>query len=144
MVKGKLPRLKKKLDKIFSEYVRLRDADQNGNCVCCTCGEIGYWASGLRGMHAGHFHGKKGKARYDEQQVHAQCYTCNMVWDRAGQKGRPREYTIFMSKRYGQKTVDRILKEKFEVYKLRCSDIEEMINHYEDQIEKLKEEKGLD
>ena len=30
-------------DKIFSEYIRLNDADDNGFCQCITCGSIKHW-----------------------------------------------------------------------------------------------------
>ena len=33
----------KKLDTIFSKYVRLKDADFKGNCICVTCGKSYYW-----------------------------------------------------------------------------------------------------
>ena len=34
-----ISKLKKKLDKIFSEYIRLRDCDYKGNCKCISCGK---------------------------------------------------------------------------------------------------------
>lgn len=36
----KKPDLKAKLDKIFSEYIRLRDADNNGMVRCISCMKI--------------------------------------------------------------------------------------------------------
>ena len=33
----------KKLDKIFSEYIRKRDADENGYVKCCTCPTVEHW-----------------------------------------------------------------------------------------------------
>lgn len=34
---------KDKLDRIFSEYIRLRDADNNGYIRCISCGKIVFW-----------------------------------------------------------------------------------------------------
>lgn len=64
--------LKKKLWKVFSEYIRKRDG---GNCF--TCGRV---AEGS-GYHAGHFVPKSvgGITLYfHEENVHGQCYNCNI------------------------------------------------------------------
>ena len=65
-------KLKKKLWKVFSQYIRKRD-----DGVCFTCSRK---ASGS-GYHAGHFISKAagGIALYfDEDNVHGQCYHCNI------------------------------------------------------------------
>ena len=41
----------KKLDKVFSEYIRKRDTDKNGYGLCCTCAKRLHYKEG----HAGHF-----------------------------------------------------------------------------------------
>ncbi len=64
--------LKKKLWKVFSAYIRSRDAN-----ICFTCGRK---AEGS-GYHAGHFIAKSvgGLALYfHEDNVHGQCYNCNI------------------------------------------------------------------
>lgn len=64
----------KKLWKAFSEYIRLRDADENGICKCFTCGLRRHWKQ----MDAGHGLGRQHwGARYNEKNVHAQCKRCN-------------------------------------------------------------------
>jgi len=57
---------------VFSKYVRERD-----NYTCITCGKV---ARGS-GMHAGHFIPSSicGLGlRYDEDNVYAQCFSCNL------------------------------------------------------------------
>ncbi len=64
--------LKKKLWTVFSLYIRQRD-----KFTCFTCGKKGEGS----GMHAGHFIPKSvgGIALYfHEDNVHAQCYHCNI------------------------------------------------------------------
>src|SRR5574343_407265 len=64
--------LKKDLWKVFSAYIRKRD-----NNICFTCGRKGEGS----GMHAGHFVPKSvgGLSLYfHEDNVHAQCYNCNI------------------------------------------------------------------
>ena len=41
--KPTVSKLKKKLDAIFSKYIRLKDADKNGYVKCYTCGVKKYW-----------------------------------------------------------------------------------------------------
>ena len=43
VVVKKKPNLKAKLDRIFSEYIRLRDANPQGYTVCISCGKIVPW-----------------------------------------------------------------------------------------------------
>ncbi len=71
--KGKsLTSYKKALWKVFSLYIRQRD-----DFTCVTCGRTAYGGS----MHAGHFIPRSigGLALYfDERNVAAQCYHCNI------------------------------------------------------------------
>jgi hypothetical protein len=67
--------LKKKLDQVFSQYVRQKYADINGNCTCYTCGYTAHWKK----LQNGHMVSRYYLAtRYDERNCRPQCYTCNM------------------------------------------------------------------
>jgi hypothetical protein len=87
-----------KLWKVFSEYIRLRDSDDNGNCRCFTCGLIRPWKQ----MDCGHGIGRQHWAtRYNEKNNHAQCKKCN------GFEGGKREvYKERVNKLYGPQTWD--------------------------------------
>lgn len=66
--------LDRKLWRIFSEYIRRRDADQDGICRCITCRKPKPWKE----MDAGHFVNRARKStKFDERNVHAQCPVCN-------------------------------------------------------------------
>ena len=66
----------KKLDTVFSKYIRLSNADKNGYCECFTCGVKLYWN---KGVDAGHFMSRKHySTRWDERNVKPQCKHCNM------------------------------------------------------------------
>lgn len=70
--KNRIPVLKRKLWEVFSLYIRKRD-----NYTCFTCDRKGEGS----GMHAGHFVAKSvgGMSLYfNEDNVHAQCYHCNI------------------------------------------------------------------
>ena len=53
MAKTTTSKLKAKLDKLFSEYIRKRDSDHRGVCKCISCGKEAPAFGGS--IHAGHF-----------------------------------------------------------------------------------------
>ena len=66
--------LVKKLDKVFSQFIRLRDAYPNGTFRCISCGKI----KPIEQADAGHYHSRKHMAtRFDEDNVSAECRACN-------------------------------------------------------------------
>ncbi len=70
--KQKISVLKRKLWETFSKYIRERD-----KYTCFTCGRKGEGS----GMHAGHFISKAiggVELFFHEENVHAQCYNCNI------------------------------------------------------------------
>lgn len=67
------PNLVKKLDKVFSAYIRLRDVMPSGYFKCISCNQIKPFAQ----ADAGHFYTRKNMAtRYDEQNVFCECRHC--------------------------------------------------------------------
>lgn len=79
-------KLKAKLDNIFSQYIRLKYADKNGNVSCYTCGQIKNWKQ----MQNGHFVSRSHLAtRFDEDNVRVQCVGCNVFGG-----GKPAEFGL--------------------------------------------------
>ena len=67
------PDLVKKLDKVFSLYIRLRDAMPSGYVRCISCGQIKPFAD----VDCGHFHSRTHMAtRFDEENCNAECRYC--------------------------------------------------------------------
>ena len=65
--------LVKKLDKVFSIYIRTRLAKEN-QVQCVTCGTRKHWKE----VDAGHFVSRRHySTRWNPQNVHAQCKSCN-------------------------------------------------------------------
>lgn len=124
-----------KLWKIFSEFIRLRDADKNGLCQCITCGLIRPWKQ----MDCGHGIGRQHKAtKYSEINNHAQCKRCN------GFEGGKREiYKLEVDKRYGFGTWDKIELASRQICKRGKIEIEVMTEYYKKEVKKLKLEKNL-
>ncbi len=68
-------KLVKKLDAIFSQYIRLREIDNNGFTTCFTCGKKDHWKK----LQNGHFQSRRHYAtRWDERNCQVQCVGCNM------------------------------------------------------------------
>jgi len=68
-------KLVKKLDNIFSQYIRLREADNSGFTTCFTCGKKDHWKK----LQNGHFQSRRHYAtRWDERNCQVQCVGCNM------------------------------------------------------------------
>lgn len=126
----------KKLWKIFSIYIRLRDADQNGICTCFTCGRKTIWNKNTdcgHGIPRQHF-----GTKYNEKNNHAQCKKCN------GFEGGMREvYKSEMDKRYGSGTWDLLILSSKRKSKITQFEIDLMEKHFARLVEKLKIEKGL-
>ena len=114
-----------KLDRIFSEYIRKRDANKKGICKCITCNKEYAWND----IDAGHFISRKEMAtRWDEQNVAAQCKHCNRF-----RYGRQYEFSLQLGKKLSQD----LLKKSKEVCKFAPSDIEELINHYTTKVKNI-------
>lgn len=123
MKKPTISKLKKTLDKWFSKYIRQRDE----NCV--TCGR--YYDP--KKMQAGHFISRRYNIlRYDEMNVHAQCYGCNI-----GRSGAMDEYFIAMERMYGREVVDEMMIKKHQTRKFTVTELQEMIQHYKSLIKLL-------
>ncbi len=93
--------LKKRLWKIFSIYIRMRDCIQTTGTTthgkCCTC-ERDYPIGKLQ---AGHFiPGREDSILFDPACVHAQCYRCNVQ-----RSGEWVKYFRFMEKKYGREFI---------------------------------------
>lgn len=124
-----------KLWKIFSEYIRLRDSDENGYCVCFTCPAVRYW----KNMDCGHGHGRQHMTtKYSEKNNHAQCKRCN------GFEGGKRErYKEAMNKKYGPGTWEMLELQTRMKSKLGPFEINTMAFYYAQEVKKLKAKKTL-
>ena len=91
--------LDKKLDRVFSVFVRLRHAN-NGYCRCVTCGK---WHL-LTDIDAGHFWKRQHRAtRWDERNAHPQCTACNHF-----KGGKEAEHATYILGKYGKAVYDEL------------------------------------
>lgn len=122
-------KLKKKLDRIFSEYTRKKHAFLDGNTCCVTCGRIGHWKQ----MHAGHFMSRRHNAtRYNDMNVHSQCPFCNLYGS-----GEQFKYGKFIDAKYGEGTADMLNGLSKEIKQWKRCELEELIEEYNIRLENL-------
>lgn len=104
-------------------------------CVSC---HKPYPISGVGCMQAGHFiTSKKMSIRYDEKNVHAQCYNCNI-----NLKGNWDAYYDSMITMYGQDSIEELKQKRFEITKYSAYELEEMTNHYKMKLKDLTDFHG--
>ena len=131
MKKPKIKTLKTKLDRVFSEYIRLRDSDSFGNCTCITCGKELPW----REIHNGHWISRaKLNTRFDERNCSAQCCGCNTF-----KNGEPQKYWIAMEEKYGREIMDELILKSNEIIKLTPDWYREKISYYNDIVKGYKD-----
>lgn len=124
-----------KLDTIFSEWVRLRDCDQNGICKCITCGEYKHW----RDCDAGHFVTRENMGtRWEEENVSAQCQKCNRF-----QSGKQFEHGLAIDRKYGAGTADKLLMKSKSPCNWEDFELEAMYKYYKNAVKELKIIKGM-
>ena len=132
MKRRKLPPLKsleKKLDRVFSEYIRRRDADEGGTAVCVTCGKLYFW----RDIQAGHWVKRQHRAlRWDERNVYPQCAAENLY-----KNGAMDEMAAHIIRKHGAETIDELLRLKKTSVKHTRADLETLIAETEKKIAAL-------
>lgn len=122
----------KAMDKVFSQYIRLRDTVPGYAervFICCSCGLMKPYEL----ADAGHFINRKWMAlRWREDNVHAQCSSCNRF-----DEGNAVGYTIFMIKKYGQSHVEMLMALKNSVSKWTDWELKELEKQYKKKIKDL-------
>lgn len=132
-MKGKstIKTLKRKLDEIFSKFIRQRNADANGYVPCFTCGNIDHWSR----MDAGHFISRRYLAiRWDEINVQTQCKNCNIF-----KQGEQYIFGIKLREKYGENVVLNLGIKRHNKCKMDRLKYEVLIQEYQDKLSKGKQ-----
>ena len=135
--RGALVKLTRKLDDIFSIFVRLRDAQAysvgrefDGFVACCTCGAVKHWKE----IHAGHYIGREARnTRWCEENVHAQCPECNSYHE-----GRKPEYALFLQQKYGPEIVEQLVIAGKRVRRWHPIELEALIRYYMERTKEME------
>ena len=119
-------KLVKKLDTVFSQYIRLSNADSKGFCTCITCKKEFPWKE----IQAGHFQSRKHYSiRWSVENVHPQCCGCNVF-----KYGEQYKYSLFLGKEVSEALY---LKSK-EIVKYTNGDIIDMTETYSKKLKSIQ------
>jgi hypothetical protein len=119
----------KKLDAIFSLYIRNYYADSNGQVECITCQRF-YPVAKIQN---GHFISRKNYAtRWSEDNVAPQCYGCNVM-----QQGQQFLFSKWIDEKYGEGYSQTILERSRTTVKFSNPELLDMIDLYTQKLKDL-------
>ena len=131
-----ISKLKKELDKWFSLYIRLRDANDFGLVQCFTCGVVKPYN---KGMQCGHFQSRSHLAtRFDEVNCQPQCVGCNMF-----KQGEQYKFALNIDAKYGEGTAQELQFLSKTTLKITRVEYNEKITYYKEAVNNLKKEKQI-
>lgn len=124
-----------KLDRIFSQYIRLRDVMPNGYFRCISCGKVKPYEQ----SDCGHFFSRRHMAtRFDEDNCNSECKGCNRF-----SADHLIGYQVNLIRKIGQDRYERLVWRHNSTKKWCDFELKELIKYYKALVDKLKEEKGL-
>ena len=116
-------RLKKKIDKVFSEYIR-----RESKGICYTCDKRYDWK---KEMDAGHF--IHNKLDFDLMNRKGQCKRCNQHLH-----GNLGIYAEKLIKEYGLERIEEMRLRSNQIWKPSTEELEALLSHWEAELAKLK------
>lgn len=125
----------RKLDRIFSEYIRLRDSRPFGYKAfrCISCGQVKPYEE----MDCGHFVGRTHMAtRFDEENCNGECRACNRF-----SSDHMIYYQRNLEKKIGADRVDLLIARGRGTKKWTAWELEILTKHYEEEVKRMKSEK---
>lgn len=129
------PNLIKKLDRVFSLYIRLRDAMPSGYVKCISCGKIKRFDD----VDCGHFHSRVHMAtRFDEFNCHAECKFCNRF-----SSDHLISYQRNLIRKIGQNMFDILNAKAHSTKQWSDWELEQMITFYTKKVKELSLQKGI-
>jgi hypothetical protein len=112
----------KKLDKVFSEFTRKKEAI-DGTTICVTCKVRRPWKE----LQCGHFISRRhNSVRFDSRNVAPQCPKCNVF-----RYGEQFLFGRYVDDTYGVGTADELLRKSKESKKWTIHELEELIEFYD-------------
>jgi hypothetical protein len=118
--------LKKELDTVFSQFIRQKYADKDGNVACFTCGKVMHWKQ----IQNGHFISRSYLAtRFHEDNCRPQCVGCNVFGG-----GKPLDFEENLKKQLSPKYVEELKKLRHSSVKYDRHWYTERINNYKNEL----------
>lgn len=125
-----LKSLEKKLDKVCSLYVRMKDADEGGTVSCVSCRKLMHW----KDADCGHWIKRQHRGtRWDLRNLGVQCGRCNRYMG-----GNMDEMAAHILRTHGADAIEEMLAMKRAPVKHTRTDLEEMIALYQSKLAELE------
>ena len=119
----------KKLDKVFSQFIRRRFA-VNEIAKCVTCGKQAHWKE----LQAGHFMSRKHySTRWNDINVQVQCSSCNVF-----KYGEQYKFGLYLEDAYGKGTAEIMQHNSRQIVKYSSVHLNELIEYYNKLLTNLK------
>ncbi len=126
--KSKLPkrisvaRLRRKLDAVYSTYLRKNGADERGIASCYTCGVKKHW----KDLQCGHYISRSyNQLRFDPRNTKIQCVGCNIF-----KNGNIDEYALKLTEEYGLQILKELAEEKRKIRQFTVQELTDLIKKY--------------
>lgn len=129
------PNLVKKLDKIFSLFIRLRDTMPSGYFKCISCSQIKPFEQGDCGHYVNRQHMS---LRFSEMNCNMQCRKCNRF-----DEGNIIGYRRGLVRKYGEQRVLLLEAQKYQAKHWSDFELEAMIKYYTVETKRLSSLKGV-
>ena len=118
----------KKLDAVFSQYIRQKNA-LNEIATCFTCGKQDHWKK----LQNGHFQSRRFySTRWDEQNCQVQCAGCNVF-----KYGEQFVFGRKLDEKYGEGTAEALYFRAKKTVKISTNELIDLINRYKNFISYL-------
>lgn len=135
--KSSLQQLLNKADIAFSEYIRLKYANNAGIVGCYTCSTKGFWKSD--GITCGHYFPRTHKnTRYDIRNSRPQCVYCNNIL-----KGNMEVYTEKLKQELGEEIFNELTIASRKVKKWSTTALKQLISDLNSKASEIKKEKNI-
>ena len=119
----------KKLDSIFSQFIRLRNVDDDGITECFTCGKRDHWKK----LQNGHFQSRRHySTRWDETNCQVQCAGCNVF-----RFGEQYQFGFNLNKLFKKNTADKLLQKSRKIVKFTDNELLLLINKYKSIVDDM-------
>lgn len=130
-----ISQLTKKLDTVFSLYIRLENANNKGMVKCFTCDNEHHY----KAIQNGHFQSRRFMStRFNPFNCAPQCYACNV-----GMSGMQYEFGKRIDLMYGPGVADLIVQKSKAVCKFQPEEMLELIELFAEKVDKLKKQKDI-
>lgn len=116
---------------ILQKIRRIEESDNNGYCVCVSCGKKDHW----KNMHGGHWISRKKIAtKLVRNNINPQCVSCNTFQSDASKP----YYSVWMIKKHGQDYIDFLIKESKKTAKYSKIEIETLVGELKKELKELE------